>query len=71
MSPRQSDDWSPRKKSGIVKLRENVLSYAAIAREFDGNMTTSGVTKVLFTLSGNNMYTNQNRKRSKNVHNDC
>lgn len=45
MSPRKSGDWSPRKRSRIVVLRENGLSYAEIARQVGGNVTTSGVRK--------------------------
>ncbi len=46
MSPTTKSDWTPTKRSKIVILRENGLSYAEIARQVGGPVTKSGVRKL-------------------------
>lgn len=46
MSPTTRTDWTPTKRSRIVILRENGLSYAEIARQVGGSVTLSGVRKL-------------------------
>lgn len=45
MSPTRRTDWTSTKRSRIVILRENGLSYAEIARQVGGSVTCSGVRK--------------------------
>ncbi len=45
MSPPTKTDWTPTKRSKIVILRENGLSYAEIARQVGESVTKSGVRK--------------------------
>ena len=45
MSPTRRTDWTSAKRSRIVILRENGLSYPEIARQAGGSVTCSGVRK--------------------------
>lgn len=69
MLSKQSGDWSPRKIFLIIVLRKNILSYAAVTREFGGNVTKSEVEEFPFILSGNTIYTKQTKKRREKVQN--
>ncbi|CAL1275511.1 unnamed protein product [Larinioides sclopetarius] len=46
MSSTRRIDWASTKRSRIVILRENGLSYAEIARQVGGSVTCSGVRKL-------------------------
>ena len=55
-------DWTSIKRSQIVMLRENGLSYAEIARQVCGSVTCSGVRK--FCLHYEKTKSEENKAKS-------
>jgi len=67
MSSTRRIDWTSTKRSQIVILRENGLSYAEIARQVDGSVTCSGVRKLCLRYEKTKSVENKAKSRRKNA----
>ena len=65
MSPTRRTDWTSTKRSRIVILRENGLSYAEIARQVGGSVTCSGVLKFYLRYEKNEISGKESHIRPK------
>jgi hypothetical protein len=66
MSPPTRPYWMPTKRSRIVILRENGLSYAEIARKVGGSVIKSGVRKLWLRYGKTKLVKNKARSGEKN-----
>ena len=67
MSPTRRTDWTSTKRSRIVILRENGLSYAEIARHVDASVTCSGVRKFCLRYEKTKSMENKAKSGCKNA----